>query len=333
MNEQTEAEATEALRRAYAAAPKHPVPCPACKQDAGEGLPCRDRHKLGLGFRLCAHCCLLYLSPRPEAAWYADFYARHYWPVYIGSRFDGQEDLYVKDRCAERAAEIWNGIAPVLPGAPARYLDVGTGQGGMLAEGQRKFPKMTMVGIEPSEAGAAFAAGRNLPVRRADWLALDDASIGGPFDLITMVHVVEHALDPAAFVEKGARHLAPGGRMYVEVPDLGSPHWAGASFFHVAHTVYFAEASLRRLFARCGLVPEAVFHGLAEIWPWGIGILGRKAAEHETGAMPWAPKGEFESLKAQILEKFGAKQAPPAGSLHRAAQAVWRWLRPGGKKS
>lgn len=331
MNFRPEADASEALRCAYAAASKHPVPCPACKQETGQDLACRDRHKLGLGFRLCAHCCLLYLSPRPEAAWYAEFYARYYWPVYIGSRFDGQEDMYVKDHCAERAAEIWNGIAPVLPDAPTRYLDVGTGQGGMLAEGIRKFPKMTMLGIEPSEAGAAFAAGRNLPVRRADWLELDDALIGEPLDLITMVHVVEHALDPVAFVEKGARHLAPGGRIYVEVPDLGSPHWAGASFFHVAHTVYFAEASLRRLFARCGLVPEAVFHGLAEIWPWGIGLLGRKAGASEAVAPPQAPQDEFKSLKAQILGKFDAQQAPPAGSLHRAAQTVWRRLRPGGK--
>ena len=44
-------------------------------------------------------------------------------------------------------------------------------------------------------------------------------SVPGRFDLVTMVHVLEHVTGPAAFLRKVRQRLAPGGFVAIEVPD------------------------------------------------------------------------------------------------------------------
>ena len=98
-------------------------------------------------------------------------------------------------------------------------LDVGCGSGGY-ALAARKLGYDVM-GIEPSAPHAA--AGREL-------LGLDIVNdvftpdkVGGRlFDVIMLSHVIEHILDPAAFVSDLLSVLAPGGRLIMITPNAGS---------------------------------------------------------------------------------------------------------------
>jgi SAM-dependent methyltransferase len=83
----------------------------------------------------------------------------------------------------------------------------------------------------------------------------------GPYDLISMTHVVEHLVEPVAVVSRCRELLAPDGLIFVTaphrprgwqdaMPDLTT--WTAYSYNHVpAHIQYFSEASLERLATTC----------------------------------------------------------------------------------
>ena len=48
------------------------------------------------------------------------------------------------------------------------------------------------------------------------------APVDGPFDVITMWHVLEHLAEPVAALERAAELLAPGGMLIVSVPNNSS---------------------------------------------------------------------------------------------------------------
>jgi hypothetical protein len=193
----------------------------------------------------------------------------------------------------------------------------------MLCAFRRRFPRSEVVGTDLShDAIHACRARHSLQARQADWNALAAGELPGPFDLITMTHVLEHNLHPVLALSKAAERLAEDGRLYVEVPDLGSPHWRGGDFFHIAHLWYFDESSLRDVLSRAGLEPVEVFRGLAEVWPWGIGILARRrglgpAAETVPGVSAAELAETIERVRRQA--GLGPDRPAVAGGGHAGA--------------
>jgi 2-polyprenyl-3-methyl-5-hydroxy-6-metoxy-1,4-benzoquinol methylase len=77
------------------------------------------------------------------------------------------------------------------------------------------------------------------------------------FEVVTAFDVMEHVDDPAAVLGQLANRLAPGGRLYVSTPDVGSlaarllgRRW---HFYGRYHLSYFNPRTLTALAARCGL--------------------------------------------------------------------------------
>lgn len=77
--------------------------------------------------------------------------------------------------------------------------------------------------------------------------ALDDEQ---PFDLVSMTHVIEHLVDPAAMLAQVSNRLAPGGKLFVTAPfrpvgwtaSQGIEPWRGYSYLHVpAHVSYLSR--------------------------------------------------------------------------------------------
>ena len=223
--------------------------------------------------------------------------------------------MFIEDRCAERAGQIFTAIVPNLRKLPESYLDVGCGQGAMLVEFRRRFPASQCKGLEPSPDAVDYCRRHHgIEVEVLNWNSLDGDMITGPFDLITLVHVLEHVLDPVGVLTRAAQRLSPEGMIYVEVPDLLSDRWAGKGFFHIAHIWYFHETSLRNLFQRCGLEVIAVTRGVADIWPWAIGFVGRKSVSG-----PLAPQDVSEvtaEFVPQLVNHLRSRDiSPPSKSL------------------
>lgn len=88
----------------------------------------------------------------------------------------------------------------------------------------------------------------------ADWRTADRL---GRFDLVALNKVLEHVPDPIGFLAKAHEHLAPGGLVYVEVPDgpaaaAEGPH---REELFVEHLHVFSTASLAICAARAGFSP------------------------------------------------------------------------------
>ncbi len=75
------------------------------------------------------------------------------------------------------------------------------------------------------------------------------ADIEGPFDVVTMWHVLEHLPEPVAALERAAELLAPGGRLIVSVPnnDSWQARLGGDDWLHLdipRHIYHFTPRSL-----------------------------------------------------------------------------------------
>src|SRR5262249_36953159 len=104
-------------------------------------------------------------------------------------------------------------------GLPARggMLDIGCGNGATLAAFGRLRPEWTLAGFEQSESIRPRIL--SLPGVKEFWSGTLE-SVHGRFDLITVVHVLEHASRPIAFLEEVRRLLSPGGILLIQVPDV-----------------------------------------------------------------------------------------------------------------
>lgn len=124
---------------------------------------------------------------------------------------------------------LWDVIYPkYMPAQPgARALEVGSAPGGYLVRLSRTFPVIPY-GVERSASGAAanrarFAANHIDPgqVIQADFLAGDfQERYRNFFDIVISRGFVEHFREPEPVVAAHVDVLAPGGRLFVSVPNF-----------------------------------------------------------------------------------------------------------------
>jgi 2-polyprenyl-6-hydroxyphenyl methylase/3-demethylubiquinone-9 3-methyltransferase len=97
-------------------------------------------------------------------------------------------------------------------------LDVGCGAG-LLAEPLARLGAR-LTGLDASAdliaVAQQHARARSLEIH---YRAGELADLGGQFDLITCMEVIEHVADPAAFVNLLAKRLAPGGLFILSTPN------------------------------------------------------------------------------------------------------------------
>ena len=134
-----------------------------------------------------------------------------------------------------------------------RFLDLGCWVGFLLVEARGRGWEVT--GVEPSEFAAAYAKEHfRLPILEQDLFSADLPERA--FDAIVLGDVIEHLTDPLAALDHIATLLAPGGVLYMTLPDSGS--WLarklGARWWSVipTHVQYFSRASMTRLLERAG---------------------------------------------------------------------------------
>lgn len=104
------------------------------------------------------------------------------------------------------------------PLAEMTALDVGCGAG-LLTEPLARMGAAVMgVDAAPENIAAAkeHAVGQALSI---DYRACEVAEIADEFDLITVMEVIEHVTDPAAFIEALSARLASGGLMILSTPN------------------------------------------------------------------------------------------------------------------
>jgi len=150
-----------------------------------------------------------------------------------------------------RAARVHAFAAARLDPARRRLLDIGAGLGVFPAAMRDLGWRPTA--LDPDPIAAAHLRD-DLRLETIEGL-FDRRRVSGPFDVVTLNKVIEHAPDPAALVRDAVSVLAPDGIIYVEVPDgdAAQHEGPGREEFFVDHPHVFSPGSLAAVLTRAGL--------------------------------------------------------------------------------
>lgn len=138
--------------------------------------------------------------------------------------------------------------------AGGEVLDVGCAAGALLVAFKRA--GWNCFGIEPSEQLADYA--RQYVCCEVYECTLETCDLSPQiFDVVTAIHVLEHSLDPARFIESCRRLLREKGLLLVEVPDFGSrqSRKCGNSWIPLypdTHLYHFSAKTLSQLLQKHG---------------------------------------------------------------------------------
>ena len=139
--------------------------------------------------------------------------------------------------------------APVLNG---RVLDIGFGDAGFMENARAMGWQVVGTDFDPQVVESARRRGFQVHLGTID-------EVDGPFEVITMSHVIEHVHDPVSVLRACHRLLAPGGILWLETPNIKAAglrrfgrHWRGLE--PPRHLVLFNRKSLECALAKTGYV-------------------------------------------------------------------------------
>jgi SAM-dependent methyltransferase len=153
----------------------------------------------------CSSCLSMFRHPILTPSAYLDLYAGGVAEAWNSD--SGRLDLaIVRDLIAQKAAA-------------GRVLDVGCGSGGFLMTLPASLERY---GVEPSVAAGAAAEKLGVSILGR---TLRDLPAQVRFDVITVIDVIEHVVDPSDLLDQILPHLAPAGCLIVSTGDPGNAAW------------------------------------------------------------------------------------------------------------
>lgn len=222
---------------------------------------------------------------------------------YAASRYSAQSD---------HASSLGRWLIPLIPSvrsavdvefrhlakAPTggRLLDVGCGNGAFLERAEQL--GWDAVGLEPDRKAFSVAQGRDLQVQCGGFEILDREP-AEQYDVITLSHVIEHVHDPKRLLGSAHRLLRPGGRVWLETPNLNSlghrkfgRSWRGLEV--PRHLVLFNCLTLREILRNSG------FCNVSQMWR-GL-VLFSIYAESDAISRDVDPRGASRKGHPPLLE-------------------------------
>ena len=231
-----------------------PRPCPTCAGTAVKAELSKDHMTLVR----CGVCDLVYVNPT--------FDENHYQSVYASAEYQEiVRDLgvsshgYRVQRFGTERVVLMEMRLQRRDGQPVRYLDVGCSTGFVVEAARDRGWNATGIDLNPS--AIEFGRSRGLDLRT---VSLEGAGFGAAsFDAISLFDVLEHLIAPARTLRLCIDLLAPGGILFMYVPNYDSASrllmGSAAHFIWPTHHLnYYTPSTMRDLMSRNGLTTEFV---------------------------------------------------------------------------
>jgi 2-polyprenyl-3-methyl-5-hydroxy-6-metoxy-1,4-benzoquinol methylase len=202
---------------------------------------------------VCESCGLA--QKIPDAAWlaetgeiYRDYEMYHHSAANDQAVFDPVTGR-PRGRCEVLVQRLRESGAISLAGI---LLDVGAGSGAMLAAFSATCDGWKLYGLDlDNRKESALKA---IP-RFEQLFTVPPAMLPRHFDLVTLVHALEHFPDPVTMLRALSEKIAAGGRLFVEVVNVERTPFDLVVADHLCH---FTPHSLARMVTRAGLGVETV---------------------------------------------------------------------------
>lgn len=147
---------------------------------------------------------------------------------------------------------------------PRRLLDVGCGAGGASAEAKRRWPSVTTIGVEvlPEAAAQAKIHLDHVVIGSAEDTDFSSEGVAD-IDAVLLGDVLEHMVDPWAFLRRLHSVLAPGAMIAASIPNIANiwlmEELAAGRFIYeeeglldATHLRFFTRMTIERMFVDNG---------------------------------------------------------------------------------
>jgi 2-polyprenyl-3-methyl-5-hydroxy-6-metoxy-1,4-benzoquinol methylase len=207
----------------------------------------------------CSDCGFVYTNPRLSAKMLETYYSK----MYLLEGLDVPKSL--KEFLGDRHKEIWfskeRDLGLVLGAkSEGRLLDIGCASGTLLWMAKNKGFKVK--GVEVGRKPAEFAKnelGLDVFCGQAEEACFQDRE----FDVVTMIHSLEHVPDPRRVLKEIHRILRDDGIFIAVVPNLES--WSaqknGINWMWLQpqnHYSHFTPETLSEMASREGFIPKII---------------------------------------------------------------------------
>ena len=149
--------------------------------------------------------------------------------------------------CAPRSRRLVDFIVKTLAlSQTGRLLDIGCGNGAGLTNFSKALPGWTLFGSELNDKALQIL--RQFP--NFDTLfTCAPSDIPGVYDLVSLIHSLEHMPEPLDTVRNAGRLIADGGWLSVQVPDARTSPF---DLLVADHLLHFTTATLGQIVNRAG---------------------------------------------------------------------------------
>jgi SAM-dependent methyltransferase len=202
-----------------------------------------------------------------------------------------------------------------------RWLDIGCGNGAMLRACSRALPLWALCGSEIDDKNRETV--ETIPgVERL--FTGPVPSIPGSFDVISLVHVLEHIPGPQSFLQRLLAKLEPDGLLLVEVPDCRQNFFMLVVADHCSH---FSAGTLARVVTAAGY---EMLQAAETCVPKEITLLARRPLEPRSAAASQSLEREservffgWETLRRILAQVEPLTRAEQFGIFGTAIAATW----------
>jgi SAM-dependent methyltransferase len=151
-----------------------------------------------------------------------------------------------------------------------RLLDLGCGNGAFLQAFSRRVQGWTLIASELDDTNAETI----LQIENVEALyTCELSSIPGTFDLASMIHVLEHIVNPLQMLKILAEKIPEGGCVLITLPNfLQNPF----DLIVADHSTHFTSVVLRNLLVAAGFAP---LPGINDVLPKEFAVVGRRCQE------------------------------------------------------
>lgn len=186
----------------------------------------------------------------------------------------------------------------------ARILDVGCGTGAIL---EMFSARSDAWGIDTSPHAIAFCRQRGLSKLYCG--TLGEFTAAAPFDLVTMLDVVEHVADDLSLLRAAIPLLAPRGRLLITVPAFPSLWSVHDEMLH--HQRRYTRSTLRRVVTEGGFTIEHLSFFNTLLFPVALArrTISRIAGSRRTNDLEIPPP----LVNAGLRELFAAERVVLSG--------------------